>query len=183
MVGLPARIRLGGLLLALVIVGGDFGGATPPPAAPAAATTSENYRPDAEECAFLRRINTYRKRHGKRPLRLSATLGAAAEHHSLDMAATDHRHHTLSDGTSAAKNIANHGYPTKTWGENIAWGTPWDRAGDPFAWWRKSPSHDHNMLDGDYRAIGVARAYNAGSRYQWYWTTTFGGRAHASVRC
>jgi hypothetical protein len=30
------------------------------------------------------------------------------------------------------------------------------------------------MLDGDYRVVGVARLYDGGSAYGWYWTTDFG---------
>lgn len=31
------------------------------------------------------------------------------------------------------------------------------------------------MLNVSYTVIGIGRAYNAGSTYQWYWRTDFGG--------
>ncbi len=149
----------------------------------AAAVTADQYCPDAQERALLEKINAYRAKHGKRRLRLSATLGAAAEHHSRDMAETDHREHTLSDGTTALENLRDHGYRARVWGENIAWGVGWGTAAEPFAWWKRSRGHNRAMLDGDFRAIGIGRAYSADSRYGWYWTTTFGGRFDAGVGC
>ena len=42
--------------------------------------------------------------------------------------------------------------------------------------WKNSPGHNQNMLDGSWTEIGIGRAYNSGSTYGWYWTTTFGSR-------
>ena len=39
------------------------------------------------------------------------------------------------------------------------------------------------MLDGRFAAIGIGRAYDKDARYEWYWTTTFGGEADAEARC
>jgi uncharacterized protein YkwD len=33
------------------------------------------------------------------------------------------------------------------------------------------------MLSSRYKAIGIGRAYDAGSQYGWYWTADFGGKA------
>ncbi len=31
------------------------------------------------------------------------------------------------------------------------------------------------MLNKDFKAIGIGRAYNSSSLYKWYWTADFGG--------
>jgi uncharacterized protein YkwD/uncharacterized protein YraI len=140
------------------------------------AIATSDYCADGEALAFLDLINEYRSENGVEPLALSQTLGAAAEHHSLDMAANDayNPFHTLSDGSSAFDNIAAHGYPADaTIGENIAAGP--DDAAEAFALWQASPPHNENMLNPAYRAIGIGRAYGPNASYDWFWTTTFGG--------
>src|SRR5690606_32664537 len=68
--------------------------------------------PDANECAFLKEINAYRKANGVPPVKLSRSLGAAADFHSVYMAKTDDVDHTLQSGLSWSSNIYNFGYPT-----------------------------------------------------------------------
>lgn len=132
---------------------------------------------------MLSQINAYRKANGKGSLRLSRTLGAAAEHHSRDMAAHNIFSHTLSNGTTWIQNIANHGYPsTNTYrAENIAAGH--SSATDTFTQWRNSSGHRANMLNGVYKAIGIGRAYSSTSTYKWYWTTTFGSVVDSTISC
>ena len=149
----------------------------------ASAITAAQYCPDRQELAMLATINRFRQRHNQAPLRLSATLGAAAEHHSRDMATNDYTSHTLSDGTTAQQNILNHHYSGNYWGENIAAGTSWDTAAEPFRFWKHSDVHRHNMLNDHFQSIGIGRAYNANSTWKWYWTTTFGGRWDIDVTC
>src|SRR4051794_14013242 len=68
------------------------------------------WTPDANECAFLRDINAYRKSHGVGPLTLSRSLSMAADNHSRYMGRTDDVDHTLGTVTWA-QNILNYGYP------------------------------------------------------------------------
>jgi uncharacterized protein YkwD len=161
--------------------------ATAAPGAPLARLTSPSitasqYAPDSEECAMLAKINAYRKAYGKAALRLSRTLGAAAEHHSRDMAASNTFSHTLSNGTTWSQNITNHGYPTGTYrAENIAAG--YASAADTFNQWKNSSGHRANMLSSTYKDIGIGRAYSSSSTYKWYWTTTFGSTVDSTVTC
>ncbi len=158
-------------------------------AAPRASAVS--YAPTVEECSFLRQINAYRAQHGLGSLALSITLGAAARHHSVDMATYNYLSHTLSDGTSAHQNMINYGYPANAWwGENIyagygtgANGVDNASALGAFTWWQNSSAHNANMLSGNFKAIGIARAYNANSTYKYYWTTDFGGAVGATAHC
>ncbi|MEA2594468.1 MAG: hypothetical protein QOF01_937 [Thermomicrobiales bacterium] len=147
-------------------------------------TTAAEYSPDAQECAFLTIINDYRAQNGKAPLTLLRTLGAAAKHHSVDMATRNYFSHTAPPTTAGGasttfdQNIIDHGYNWRTIpagvGENIAAGN--STAQGTFEQWRTSPGHNDNMLGvrSDFKAIGIGRAYNATSTYGWYWTTTFG---------
>jgi uncharacterized protein YkwD len=148
----------------------------------AAASSWERYRPDAAECGFLAVINDYRASKGLHRLKLSATLGAAAEHHSADMARNNVFSHTLSTGTSWSTNILSHRYVTgAAMAENIAAGR--SSARGVFSLWVNSPGHKANMLSRSMYAIGIGRASDASSKYDWYWTTTFGGRSSRLISC
>ena len=128
---------------------------------------------DDEEVQFLKLINDYRQQNGLGLLEASVTLTDASDVHSLDMAATGHFDHTMSNGVGVAENLKDNGYTGTTYGENIAGGV--EDAKDAFTTWQNSPEHNQNMLRGAFKAIGIARDYNADSQYGWYWTTDFGG--------
>jgi uncharacterized protein YkwD len=134
------------------------------------------YSADSEERAFLDMINDYRRRNDAGPLALQDQLGAAAEHHSQDMASKNYFSHQLANGDSAEKNIENFGYTTWDFiGENIAAGH--ETASRVMDAWQGSPEHDRNMRNKNFDEIGIGRAYDQSSKYGWYWTTTFGSRS------
>ena len=185
--GSRPRRELRVLILALAGIGmvSPTSGAAPaPPMATAdpSFVTASGYCADTEERAFLRLINNYRAQNGRGPLRLTKTLAAAADHHSVDMATKNYFSHTLSGGVTWSQNIANHGYTYSTpKGENIAAGNT--TASATFTQWKKSSGHNANMLSANFTAIGIGRAYSSSSTYKWYWTTTFGGYQDAAVTC
>jgi uncharacterized protein YkwD/uncharacterized protein YraI len=127
---------------------------------------------DDEEVNFLALINDYRAASGLTPLTVSASLSSAAAYHSVDMAANSYLDHSLSDGTGVSQNLQNFGYDGGTYGENIAAGMA--TAQEAMQIWQGSPEHNANMLNGQFGAIGIGRAYSADSPYGWYWTTDFG---------
>ena len=142
-------------------------------------TTSESgggdYSPDREERAFLDLINNYRRKKGVGKLSLQNQLGAAAEHHSQDMANKNYFSHKLSNGDSPEENIERFGYTNWSYvGENIAAG--YETAKAVMKAWKSSPEHDRNMRNKNFTEIGIGRAYDKRSKYGWYWTTTFGSR-------
>ena len=146
------------------------------------ATTVQAYCLNTVDAELLRLINDYRRANGLVELKPSQTLGAAAQHHSLDMGTTGVYSHTLSDGTTWGQNISNHGYIHSGRGENIAWG--YLTAQRVFDAWRSSPSHNDNLLGSNYRAIGVSMVYLPDTHNQMYWTTTFGSTFDtAAVTC
>ena len=134
---------------------------------------------DSDELQFLQLINDYRGNNGLGPLLLSDALAVAAEHHSQDMARYSFfAHNSVASsyypaGYEPWDRMADEGYDYNTYkGENIAVG--YETAEEAFEAWRNSPSHNHAMLDGSYRVIGIARINEPGSVHGWYWTTDFG---------
>jgi len=136
------------------------------------AVTSGDACLDAEEISFLALINDHRSLSGLAPLSVSSSLSSAAAYHSIDMAAKGYLDHTLIDGTTVQQNMANFGYQGGASGENIAAGT--DTAVEAMQTWQNSADHNANMLNGQFGAIGIGRAYDESSQYGWYWTTIFG---------
>ena len=133
------------------------------------------YSPDKQERAFLDLINAYRRKNGAGKLTLQNQLGAAAEHHSQDMANKNYFSHKLANGDSPEENIERFGYTNWSYvGENIAAG--YETAKAVMKAWKSSREHDRNMRNKHFTEIGIGRAYNKNSKYGWYWTTTFGSR-------
>jgi uncharacterized protein YkwD len=185
-------MRRGPIRLLVLLVAGTLlaPAAMPAAAAPGSpsgaldysAITAAQYRVDSQECAMLKLINDWRKRNGKSALKLSRTLGAAADHHSREMATYKYFDHTLRNGVTWTKNITNHGYPTGTYrAENIAGGN--EKAAKTFQQWKNSPKHNENMLSSRYKAIGIGRSFNTKAPLVWYWTTTFGSATSQTITC
>ncbi len=127
---------------------------------------------DSEEAQFLNLINSYRQQNGLVPLVSSLTLTRAAAWLSEDFGSNTIFSHTDSLGRDPFTRMSFFGYPAVARAENIAAGR--GTAQGAFDQWRNSPGHNENMLRSSLRAIGIGRAYVAGSRYGWYWTTDFG---------
>jgi len=141
----------------------------------ASASTTANYCVEPWDTELLQLINNYRASNGAPALTLSWTLGAAAQHHSIDMAKTGNFSHTLSDGTTWLDNIINHGYTYAYRSENIAWG--YTSPSSVFSAWKASSGHNTTMLNTGFRAIGINRTFSSSGIA--YWTNTFGGTADA----
>ena len=130
---------------------------------------------DSEEQAFLTLINSHRQANGLGSLSLDWQLNAAANWMSNDMAANDYYSHTDSLGRDPFQRMADFGYNYRTWkGENLAAGVNVAQAA--FDVFKNSPGHNSNMLNPNFKVIGIALAYGAGTTYGWYWTTDFGGQ-------
>ncbi len=168
------RALSGALAALLLIVGATTvlaGRAAP--AASAAGDCTADAALDSEEQLFIQLINNHRAQNGRPALAASYKLSKASQWKSNDMGAQNYFAHD--DKTrSWSQRIRDCGYGYNTWmGENIAAGNSGAQA--TFDQWRNSPDHNTNMLSTNYTAIGIGRAYVAGSTYRWYWTTDFGG--------
>ncbi len=140
------------------------------------------WTPDRNECAFLKLVNDYRRANGVRPVVLSRSLSAAADFHSAYMARTDDVDHTLSGGASWSQNIRNFGYPSSLGvGENVLAGR--QSSSGALGLWKTSPPHRANMLDPNWKSIGIGRVYDKSGKYDFYWTTTFGTGRHRTISC
>jgi uncharacterized protein YkwD len=138
-----------------------------------ATATAANPVLDAEEKALCRAINKFRADHGRPPLKVSVALVRAAEWMSKDMAANDNFDHTDSHGREFDDRLDAFGYTQHTKGENIAAGE--SSAAATVAQWKNSPPHRANMLRTKFKVMGVGRARNTDSMFEWYWTADFGG--------
>lgn len=101
------------------------------------------------------------------PLTWNDVLEKAAQRHSNDMFQNKFFSHVSPDGTKAGVRIDVAGYRWQTYGENIAMGYGSEK--EVVAGWLKSPGHCKNIMNKDFKEMGVAKA---GS----YWTQDFGAR-------
>lgn len=153
--------------------------------APTPVTAGSNCSVDAtidnQEAELLRLINDYRQENGLDPLARSDTLNRAAAWKSAHMADNDYfGHEDAGLGRSFDGRIRDCGYTANTWlGENIAAGNR--LATDTFEQWRISSGHNATMLSSNFVAIGIGRAHNADSQFDWYWTAEFGGFADGNA--
>jgi uncharacterized protein (TIGR03437 family) len=133
---------------------------------------------DAEEQAFLKLINDYRTANGLGTLQVSIAITNACDWMSTDMAAKGYFSHTDSLGRDPFTRMRAFGYNYNTWmGENIAAG--YSDAANTFNQWKNSPGHNENMLNPNFKVIGIGRIANLGAYYRYYWTTDFGGHVDA----
>ena len=139
-------------------------------AQPARAATLDSFETD-----LVGQVNQFRASHGLPTLVVSDTITAAAKWMSTDMAVENYFAHTSLDGRSPTQRMADAGYPAfSTWtGEDLAAG--YTSASQVLNGWINSPPHYAVLTNPAYHAIGVGRAYSAGSTYGWYWAADFGG--------
>ncbi len=129
---------------------------------------------DVEEQAFLTLINNYRQQNGLSLLQASVTLTNASKWMSADMVAKNYFNHTDSLGRDPFVRMGSFGYNFNTYkGENIAAG--YSDAASTFNQWKNSAGHNANMLDPNYKVVGIGRVANTAATYCYYWTTDFGG--------
>ena len=177
------------VIVVTLTIGALFATATAAPAPPTSdALTAEisqgAYCASPVEVKFLNLINQYRTSKDRAPLGMSQTVGAAARHHSVDMAKRNYfDHDTKTTNATFVDRLNAHGYPytgSTALGENIYSGG--DSASEAFNAWKKSSRHNANMLSTKFTTIGIGRGYNANSTYKYYWTTDFAGKFDAAAK-
>jgi len=107
------------------------------------------------------------------PMTMNAALQTAARGHSADMAAKNYFDHTSPDGTQPGQRMKGAGFFGSYSGENIAAGN--DSAESTMGQWMKSPGHCSNIMDKDFKYLGVGYGQNPSAKYKHYWTQNFGG--------
>ena len=116
------------------------------------------------EQGVLSDINAFRAAHHLAPLKLSASLTAAARSHSQQMEADGYFAHNSVDGTAFWKRIQGF-YPTASFGfwsvgENLLWSSPDVDPQKALTMWEQSPEHRKNMLDPHWREIGISAVHS-----------------------
>jgi uncharacterized protein YkwD len=138
-------------------------------------TTATTPKLDAQEKALCRAINAFRAENGKPPLKVSVALSRSAEWMSHDMAGHDNfpTDHVDSHGREFDTRMEAFGYLPATKAETIAAGE--SSAAGALAQWKASPPHRAILLKSKLKVMGVGRARNVHSMFEWYWTADFGG--------
>src|SRR4051812_41255596 len=98
--------------------------------------------------ALVEAMNRERAAEGLGPLRLNATLSAAADDRIHDMFAKHYFEHISPDGIDPFTWAERRGYDYRAIGENLAVGYP--RASDVVDGWMHSAGHRDNVLGRDY---------------------------------
>ncbi len=112
--------------------------------------------------------NSQRAAAGLGALALDPTLEAIARQRAQDMAANGYFSHTSPSGATAFTLMAQYGYRYGVAGENIARNNyPDSQSADTaMSGFMASPSHRENILDGQFRYVGVGVAFGAdGMKY------------------
>jgi uncharacterized protein YkwD len=127
--------------------------------------------------ATLCLLNGERADRGLAPLALNPQLSAGAGAYAQDLVAGSYFSHTGRDGSDLRTRVARTGYlrHDRAWalGENLAWGTgSLATPGSIMVAWMNSPGHRDNILNPEFREIGIgivtgnpARADGAGATY------------------
>jgi uncharacterized protein YkwD len=145
----------------LILVLGLVAGLAAAPAF-AGGSTSGQASIQALDAGVLVQLNAIRTEHGLVPLRLNATLSAAAAQHSAEMAADGYFGHNSNDGAPFWKRLASYsGSASNGWsvGENLLWSSPEVDPSAALRMWMASPEHRKNILTASWREIGVAAVH------------------------
>ena len=134
-------------------------------AGPAATADAATSPAEALRHTVIALVNVARTANGCTALRETAALDRSATSHARDMSANDYFSHSSLDGTSWYARV--HSFGTKyPGGENIAMG--FYSATSVMTAWLASPGHRANILDCQFKSIGVGQAGNGG-----YWVEDF----------
>ncbi|GLZ78102.1 hypothetical protein Afil01_29090 [Actinorhabdospora filicis] len=113
--------------------------------------------------------NAERAKNGCDPLRVNAKATKAAQYHANDMAERDYFAHDSPEGRSAGDRLDAAGYAWRGWGENIFKGPR--TAEDAVRGWMDSPGHRANILNCDFKEIGVGVTLSDNGPF---WVQVFG---------
>jgi uncharacterized protein YkwD len=123
--------------------------------------------------AILAAVNAERKKAGVPPLRPNDRLDQAAQRHAQDMLARHYFAHESPEGETVRERARAAGYDWRAIGENIAEGQL--SVDEVMSTWMHSPPHRKNILDRDFKELGVGLALGrSGNEWQVEWVQTFG---------
>jgi uncharacterized protein YkwD len=115
--------------------------------------------------------NSIRARNDIPVLSWSSSAAKAARKHSLDMAVSRYFDHVSPDGERPGDRLNEEGLTYQSIGENIIAG--YGTAILSCHAWFNSPGHRENLLNPDYKCLGVGFTYQEDSKYKNYMTQEF----------
>ena len=135
-----------------------------------------------EQLNALRRQSAPCATAGASMQRLSweSRLAASAHEQAVDLAMQDRLSHTDSRNRGFGVRLRSSGYAAAGAGENLAAGQT--GIDDTLQAWLASPSHCANLMQPEYRDVGLACVQRRGSRYERFWVAHFGVPATTLVR-
>ncbi|WP_078533975.1 CAP domain-containing protein [Streptomyces sp. AA1529] len=148
--------------------GSRTGSSRPDPGGSGGGSTAAADQESAAESEVLSLVNQERAKAGCKPLTADAKLAALAGDYSEDMARRGFFSHTSPDGKSPWDRAEAAGV-SDLGGENIARGQA--NARSVMDSWMNSPGHRANILNCDYRTLGVGAHFAEGGPW---WTQDFG---------
>ncbi len=122
---------------------------------------------DGEEQAAIAMINDYRRANGLGDLQVDFSLEIPVRWKVQDMATQNYFSHIDSQGRDPYSRMADFGVFRDFEGEDLSAGL--GSAGEVINQWINSPAHNDQLLTAEYTKIGIARFYQDGSTYGWYW--------------
>lgn len=141
--------------------------------APPGALADRDYRATRLDVAqAVSMVNAYRKKHGRRPLKLNSLLTKAAKAHSRDLSKWDRISHYGSDGSNPWDRVKRAGYNARLAAENV--GTGQTTLAEVFKGWQESPGHNKNLLLADATQMGIALVYDPKTEFKTFWTLVLG---------
>jgi uncharacterized protein YkwD len=99
-------------------------------------------------------------------------LAASATEQARNIALQDRLSHVDSNNRGLGARLRSVGYAAAGAGENLAAGQ--SAIDDTFQAWLASPSHCANLMQPEYRDVGLACVQRRGSRYHRFWVAHFG---------
>jgi hypothetical protein len=121
-------------------------------------------------------VNEARLVRGLPPLKLNESLCEAAQTYAETLLKTGQIRHADDQGRRADYRVATVGYFYHRLGENLAAGQlSWERA---MEMWLQSPPHRANLLNADYRELGIGFTADDAAKYRTAWTQLLGARRH-----
>ena len=120
---------------------------------------------------ILDSVNALRQAAGSQPLRLNASLNAAAATHSRDMSVQNRPWHFGSDGSSPIDRVRRAGYSGQLKGENIS--ETYETELETLAAWMEKPDTRNVMLDPTARDLGFSFYQEPNGKI--WWTLITGG--------
>lgn len=110
----------------------------------------------ADEKRILDLHNDVREKEGLEPLCVHPALTKSARAHSKEMIDKDYFRHESYDGESNGARLKRFGYDWYASGENIARGSGYlSKPENRFEAWMRSQGHRKNILDKNFREVGV----------------------------